>query len=92
MHRMYVHMEHFSSINHMVDHKTYVNEFWKTEIPQSIITDHNGKKLEIKTEEKLENSQVSQSHSVMSDFVTPWTVAHQAPLSMEFSRPEYWSG
>ena len=23
---------------------------------------------------------------------TPWTVAHQAPLSMEFSRPEYWSG
>ena len=25
-------------------------------------------------------------------FVTPWTVAHQAPLSMEFSRQEYWSG
>ena len=24
-------------------------------------------------------------------FVTPWTVAHQAPLSMEFSRQEYWS-
>ena len=24
-------------------------------------------------------------------FVTPWTVAHQAPLSMEFSRKEYWS-
>ena len=22
----------------------------------------------------------------------PWTVAHQAPLSMEFSRKEYWSG
>ena len=22
----------------------------------------------------------------------PWTVAHQAPLSMKFSRPEYWSG
>ena len=22
----------------------------------------------------------------------PWTVAHQAPLSMEFSRQEYWSG
>ena len=29
---------------------------------------------------------------VMSDsFVTPWTVAHQAPLSMGFSRQEYWS-
>ena len=25
-------------------------------------------------------------------FVIPWTVACQAPLSMEFSRPEYWSG
>ena len=24
--------------------------------------------------------------------VTPWTVAHQAPLSMEFSTQEYWSG
>ena len=24
-------------------------------------------------------------------FVTPWAVACQAPLSMEFSRPEYWS-
>ena len=23
---------------------------------------------------------------------TAWTVAHQAPLSMEFSRQEYWSG
>ena len=29
----------------------------------------------------------------MSDsFAIPWTVAHQAPLSMEFSRQEYWSG
>ena len=25
-------------------------------------------------------------------FVTPWTVAHQAPPSMEFSRQESWSG
>ena len=25
-------------------------------------------------------------------FVTPWTVAHQAPLSTEFCRQEYWSG
>ena len=24
--------------------------------------------------------------------VTPWIAAHQAPLSMEFSRQEYWSG
>ena len=25
-------------------------------------------------------------------FVTPWTVAYQAPLSIEFSRHKYWSG
>ena len=25
-------------------------------------------------------------------FVTPWTVTHQAPPSMGFSRQEYWSG
>ena len=32
------------------------------------------------------------SCSNMSDsFASPWTVAHQAPLSMEFSRQEYWS-
>ena len=28
----------------------------------------------------------------MSDSVTPWTVALQAPLSMGFSRQESWSG
>ena len=32
------------------------------------------------------------SLSYIQLFVTPWTVAHQAPLSMEFSRQEYWSG
>ena len=25
-------------------------------------------------------------------FATPWTVVHQAPLSMGFSRQEYWNG
>ena len=24
--------------------------------------------------------------------MTPWTVAHQAPLSMGFTREEYWNG
>ena len=28
----------------------------------------------------------------MQLFATPWTVDHQAPLSMGFSRQEYWSG
>ena len=34
----------------------------------------------------------AQSLSHVHLFATPWTVAHQAPLSMEFSRQEYWSG
>ena len=47
---------------------------------------------------KLRNTGVGQfrsvqlSRSVMSDSATPWTIALQAPLSMEFSRQEYWSG
>ena len=32
------------------------------------------------------------SFSVVTDYTTPWTVARQAPLSMGFSRQEYWSG
>ena len=30
--------------------------------------------------------------SVMSDFAPLWTVARQVPLSVGFSRQEYWSG
>ena len=32
------------------------------------------------------------SLSCVQLFATPLTVAYQAPLSVEFSRPEYWSG
>ena len=32
------------------------------------------------------------SRSVVSNSATPWTVAYQAPLPLEFSRQEYWSG
>ena len=31
------------------------------------------------------------SLSCVQLFGTPWTIAHQAPPSMEFSRQEYWS-
>ena len=34
----------------------------------------------------------AQSLQCVRIFVTPWTVAHQAPLSMGLSRQEYWSG
>ena len=43
-------------------------------------------KQEIKTKKKKKKSL---SHVQL--FVTPWTVAHQAPPSMGFSRQEYWS-
>ena len=33
-----------------------------------------------------------ESCSVMSNSATLWVVTHQAPLSMEFSRQEYWRG
>ena len=34
----------------------------------------------------------AQSLSYVQLFATPWTVARQAPLSLEFSRQEYWRG
>ena len=34
----------------------------------------------------------AQSLSCVRVFAMPWTVAHKAPLSMGFSRQEYWSG
>ena len=41
----------------------------------------------------LKHAQVyAQSLSHVRLFATPWPVAHQAPLSMEFSRQEYWIG
>ena len=35
---------------------------------------------------------MTKSEVIYIDTVIPWTVARQAPLSMEFSRPEYWNG
>ena len=29
---------------------------------------------------------------VSDSLATPWTIAHQAPLSIEFPKQEYWSG
>ena len=40
----------------------------------------------------LSASFATESCSVASNSATPWTVAHQTPLSMEFSRQEYWNG
>ena len=34
----------------------------------------------------------SVASAMLTLFVTPWAMAHQAPVSMGFSRQEYWSG
>ena len=41
---------------------------------------------------QLTTCHVLSHFSLVRLFVTLWTVAHQAPLSMGFSRQEYWSG
>ena len=41
--------------------------------------------------EVVTNTLVLTCFSCVQLFVTPWTVARQAPLSMGFSREEYWS-
>ena len=41
---------------------------------------------------RLQHAVCAYSLSRFQLFVTTWTVAHQAPPSMEFSRQEYWSG
>ena len=47
-------------------------------------------------EKVLENEQEADKKKMFASLcnlrVTPWTIAHQAPLSMRFSRQEYWSG
>ena len=40
---------------------------------------------------KVKSGSIS-SFSHVQFFATPWTIARQAPLSMGFSRQEYWSG
>ena len=44
------------------------------------------------TEAQLELTGKSESVSGIQLFGAPWTVAHEAPLSLELSRQEYWSG
>ena len=54
--------------------------FFTTSAPWEALGGYERKKVKMK----------SLSHVRL--FATPWTVAYQAPLSMEFSRQEYWSG
>ena len=44
------------------------------------------------TDECIKKMQMCKLLSCVQLFVTPWTVACQAPLSMGFSQQAYWSG
>ena len=49
----------------------------------------------LQLKEKLHEHKVKvkvKSLSCVRLFATPWTIAHQAPPSIGFSRQEYWSG
>ena len=59
-----------------------MTEWVKTHV-NTILTLHM--KKEVKSSEVKSLSRVRL-------FATPWTVAHQAPPSMGFSRQEYWGG
>ena len=48
----------FSTLNHMIGHKTSLNKFKKIEIIYSIFSDHNGLKLETNPRNKFKNIQM----------------------------------
>ena len=56
-----------------------------------LISGHQNKKdLQVLYFKAIKSKSSKLSHVQL--FVTPWTVARQAPLSMGFSRQEYWNG
>ena len=59
--------------------------------PASRLRDSPGKNTGVGCHFLLQCVKVK-SFSCVRLFTTPWTVAHQAPPSMGFSRQEYWSG
>ena len=67
----------FSRIDHILGHKSSLSKFKKTLIISSIFSDYNAMSLCVCT------------LSCVQLLVTPRTVAHQAPLSMEFSRQKW---
>ena len=53
------------------------------------------REIQIKTTVRYDTHQNMCMHAcsaVSNSLATPWSVAHQAPLSMEVSRQAYWSG
>ena len=62
-----------------------------TSYPSYLIRSHRLVKSFRRTHKKS-NTGCVLSGSVVSNSAIPWTVARQAPLSVGFSRQEYWSG
>ena len=58
------------------------------------ILNRNERRQKTKTKRNNNNKKLATVKPVngVQLFGTPWTVTHQAPLSMEFSRQEYWRG
>ena len=69
----------FSKFN--ILHNSFFFSCWKK----------NLRLLDICSLDRSGKSESASSLTCVWFFVTAWTVAHQAPLSMEFSRQEYWS-
>ena len=76
---------------------TKCGKFWKrweyqTTWPASweILMQVRKQQLELDMKQQTASKSESEVSHVWL-FVTPWTVAHQVPPSMEFSRQEYWS-
>ena len=67
----------FMKIDHILGHKEKFNIIPKADIVKASFFDHSAVKLEVKL------------LSCVRLFVTPWTVARQAPLFVGFSKQEY---
>ena len=61
----------------------FLNHYWKG---------NKKSKLQERINKRIEIRRSAKSFSCVRLFATPWAAAYQAPLSMGFSRQEYWSG
>ena len=70
--------------------QTIPPHLWKTYLPwnPSLVPERLG----INVDQKSKFPHVCMHAQSCPTLFDPWTVAHQTPLFMEFSRQEYWSG
>ena len=71
--------------------KNEETELKRQQHPVVVVTGNGSKVWCCKEQYCMKWSEVK-SFSRVRLFATPWTVAYRAPLSMGFSRQEYWSG